>query len=146
MLFNILFFSLEAHKLLTAGEDPRFNREQLPVAKTVEQKEALFLFGQLLTYLYKISKENGDHIKIPRGILHKDLLSMIGKSSENMLESTDCSIEIKRIWESPQTEEEQSWKQSVIAAIQCIDRGIGPELRQALVEDCASCGARFFEE
>jgi HEAT repeat protein len=145
-LFDLFFLSMERNGLLTAGEDPRFNREQLPVAKTEEQKEALFLFGQLLTYLYKISKENGDHIKIPRGILHKDLLSMIGKTSENMLEFTDCSIEIKQIWQSPQTEEEQSWKQSVIAAIECIDQGIGPELRQALVEDCASCGARFFEE
>jgi len=147
MLFNILFFSLEAHKLLTAGEDPQFHREQLPVAKTKQQEEALFLFGQLLTYLHKIYKESDITIEIPSGIFRRDLLSMIGKSSENMLESTDCSIEIKRIWKSPQkTEEQQSWKQFVIAAIQCIDRGIGPELRQALVEDCASCGARFFEE
>ena len=146
MLFNILFLSLEAHKLLTAGEDPRFNGQKLPVAKTEEQKEALFLFGQLLTHLHKIYTDSGVTIEIPSGIFRRDLLSMIGKSSENMLELTDCSEEIKQIWKSPQTEEEKSWKQSVIAAIECIDQGIGPKLRKALDEDSAFLGERFFED
>ena len=146
MLFNILFFSLEAHKHLTAGEDSRFNGQKLPVAKTEEQREALVLFGQLLTYSHKIYKDTGVAIEIPRGIFRRDLLSMIGKSSENMLELTDCSEEIKQIWKSPQTEEEKSWKQSVIAAIECIDQGIGPELRQALDADSAFMCVRFFQD
>lgn len=132
-LLEILSLSLTQQKLIAGDERDRFSAIQLPIAKTDNQKEALNLFAQLLTHLHKLSKESGTQIKIPYNTLLQNILFSIGKNPEIILESSDFS------------QEGLAWKQSVLEALNCIDQGIGQDLREALQKDCESVIRDIFE-
>jgi hypothetical protein len=143
-LLEILSLTLIEQKLITSEETSRFLKIQLPLAKTDEQKETLYLFAQLLTHLYNLSKESGLQIKIPFTNLLKNMLFSIGKNPEEILESIDGGKSINEIWKNPKNEEDMMWKQSILDAFDCINQGIGHDFREALENDRQSVIRDFF--
>jgi hypothetical protein len=105
VLADFILLNLQNKKILSVGENQRFLSAKLPVAENTYQQEGLFRFGQLLTHLYTLFIEQGIRIRVPENILNPDILSAIGKTPENMLDSIDCTPFIREIWKNTPEED-----------------------------------------
>ncbi|MFZ4673833.1 MAG: ankyrin repeat domain-containing protein [Chlamydiia bacterium] len=162
---NRLILGLNKKKFIVTHEI--LSQVLLPIAETEEQKEALTLFGRLLTDLHTRNSVRKDKIMIPR-ILDPNFFDAICKKENEKLNLIDCHTWLRNVWKNPQSsnsiqsvssllegknKSEQEiltlildWKSSVILAFECIDRGIGPTLREAMRDQkgCLALGREFF--
>jgi ankyrin repeat protein len=162
---NRLIIGLTEKKLIATHEI--LSQVLLPVAETDEQKEALTLFGHLLTYLHTRNSQRKDKIMIPR-VLDPNFFDAITRKENEKLNIIDCHAWLRNVWKDPESSnsiqsvsilvegknksERQisalilDWKRSVILAFECIDRGIGLPLREAMRDQkgCLALGREFF--
>jgi hypothetical protein len=163
---NRLVESLKEQKLICCDED--FGEwVSLPIAKTEEQKEALFLFGQLLTHLSRKNADRSDKIMIPK-ILDPRLFAVMLAGEGNELQTLECVDSIRDIWEkdlpnsqsiqdlkgalSSQEEDGpfltkfKEWKASVQEGIRLLKEGIDSPLTDAMgtPEGCGRLQEEFF--
>jgi hypothetical protein len=164
---NRLVESLKEQKLICCDEDFA-EWVSLPIAKTKEQKKALFLFGKLLTHLYIKNDGRSDKIMIPK-ILDPRLFAVMLAGEGNELRILESPNEFQEIWENSSTPSQDSislvksltgfvgenelfmdafrgWKASVQEALRLLKAGIGTRLTQAMqtFQGCVTLKNEFF--